>query len=80
MGPVMIQIGFTNQVDWVKVRVFTTAFRKVKEKTYNNVSAGLGNLTLDLSDNWGAPLANGIYFVLITTPDSKFERKLLILK
>lgn len=79
-GPAFIQVGFGSNEAWVEMKVFTTGFRKVKDKTLENVAAGINNLPLDLNDDWGKPLANGLYYVVLTTPENKYVLKLLVLR
>ncbi len=61
----------------VKVRIFTTAFRLVQEKTFQDVPAGL-TVTVDMVDKWGQPLASGLYYVEVTTKKNQAVGKLLI--
>src|ERR1039458_5215773 len=63
----------------VKVQVYTIGQRKVKEAFYPNALPG-SSVTLDLIDKGGAPLANGLYFVAVTTPNGKSILKLLVLR
>ena len=77
-GPVSIYLGaFTGTVD-VKVEIFTTSFRKVQTSVYPHESGGQSVL-LSLTDNWGRPLANGLYYVAVFTPQGRTIDKLLIL-
>jgi hypothetical protein len=64
----------------VTIEVFTTAFRRVNEITLFNVPAGLNDIALPLTDREGAPLANGLYYVVVQTPQGRFVTKLLILR
>lgn len=57
----------------LKLQIFTTAFRKVQQKTYGQImsypvngSCTGVNIVLDLKDDWGMPLANGLYYVVVS--------------
>jgi len=63
----------------VKVELFTTAFRKVLQSDFDNIPTGT-KVSIDLNDNWGRPLASGIYYVVVTTGQSRSIGKLLILR
>jgi len=78
-GPVAIRLpNFPGTAD-VKVAVFTTAFRRVNHFTAHE-QAGGSDLVLPLSQEGGAPLANGLYYVRVTTPAGTSIEKLLILR
>jgi hypothetical protein len=55
------------------------SFRKVKAETFQQVSPG-EVLALDLTDRWGNPLANGLYYVVIEAQGKKWIIKLLVLR
>lgn len=77
-GPVKVlplaYLGFSG----IKVQIFTTAFREVQDKPYP--SQAYGPVTVVLEDNWGNPLASGLYYVVITTSHGRSIAKLLILR
>ena len=79
-GPVMVQLVLQNSNDPVKLKIFTTAFRKILEKNLTAAGAGVQTFTVDLDDNLGAPLANGLYYLVVQTPQGRFIEKLLILR
>ena len=64
----------------VRVQVFTVAFRKVKEQTFANLPMGTSTISIPLTDNEGNQLANGVYYVVIQTNQSKWVEKLLVLR
>ena len=70
--PVKVTVPYTD----VKVQIFTTAFRKVAEKSFPPQSSGY--VDLDLTDNWGTKLASGLYYVVVTSPNGKKVGKLLL--
>jgi hypothetical protein len=77
-GPVSIRLPNYPGTAKVTVTVFTTAFRMVNEFSVNRV--GGSDVSLPLTDRNGHPLANGLYYVLIQTPDGRSIQKLLILR
>jgi hypothetical protein len=77
-GPVKIQLNLTTASD-VKLQIYTVSLRKVQDLTIPQVPVGV-DVTLNLVDKAGAPLANGLYFVAVTTNQGKFILKLLIFR
>jgi hypothetical protein len=63
----------------VKVKILTSCFREVQEKTFDQVSRD-GDLFLDLVDTRNTCLANGVYYVVIQANYWTSKQKLLILK
>jgi hypothetical protein len=79
-SPVSVQFLMRTAAFGVDLKIFTTAFRKINQVSYPNVPAGSATLPLPLTDERGAPLANGIYYVLVTTREGHAIGKLLILR
>jgi hypothetical protein len=77
--PVNVLPPAYNGVSDVKVQFFTTTFRKVREIIYAQVTAGK-SLSLDMKDEWGVPLASGIYYVVVSTGSERSVGKLLIIR
>jgi hypothetical protein len=63
----------------VRVQIFTTAFRMVQEETFQQVSPG-EVITLTLTDKFGNPLANGLYYVVIEAQGKRWITKLLVIR
>jgi hypothetical protein len=65
----------------VKVKLFTLAFRKVLDLDIQQVPIGM-DFNLELKDNWGVPLANGLYYIVFDRPSTGARSigKLLILR
>ena len=63
----------------VTVQVFTTAFRMV-ESEQAQVTPNSADVPLTLSDSSGVPLANGLYYVVVTTPKARTVLKMIILR
>jgi hypothetical protein len=78
-GPVTIQFSLASPASHVTVEVFSLGSRLVDKKTWFNLPAGNNDLSLFLTDKEGMLLANGLYFVVIQTPQGRFILKLLIL-
>ncbi|HJT24650.1 MAG TPA: hypothetical protein VJ873_08750, partial [bacterium] len=53
----------------VRVQLFTIAFRKVQEQSYSSLP--YGPVKINMLDEWGSPLASGLYYVVITVNDSQ---------
>jgi hypothetical protein len=64
----------------VTLFVFTTAFRKVNEIDYAARPAGTTTLPVPLLDKSGIPLSNGLYYLLVRTPSTRFIAKLIVSK
>jgi len=62
----------------VRVEIFTPAFRKVLDEVFPSVPAGVA-VKVELKDQSGKPLANGLYYVIVIVNGHHFVGKLLIL-
>jgi hypothetical protein len=76
--PVKVVPPITSVSD-VKVQVLTLSFREVYEQTFLIVQPGT-SLTIPSADQWNKPLANGLYYVVVTTPHDRYLGKWLILR
>ncbi len=63
----------------VRIEIFTISFRKVRDENFPSIPSGTA-VTLTLTGRGGAPLANGLYYGLVTTKAGSTIGKLLILK
>lgn len=63
----------------IKIEIFTLAFRKVQDETFFNVPGGTA-IPVELKDRWGKPLANGIYYVMVSMDGKRYVAKLLVLQ
>ncbi len=77
--PINVHVPGLTTVSNITVQIFTTAFRKVLEQPFTNQPVGV-DVNINLSDNWGAPMASGIYYVVVTTPNGRIVGKLLLLR
>jgi hypothetical protein len=79
-GPVTIQISLPVRAVEIGIQIFTSAFRKVNETKLMQVPAGVTDFSLNLADRWGKPLANGLYYVVVTVDGKRMIGKLVILR
>lgn len=63
----------------VRVEIFTLAFRKVQDTIFDSIPSGTA-VTVNLTGRGGNPLANGIYYVVVTVNEQRSIGKLLILR
>jgi hypothetical protein len=77
---VTIQLSLASSCSQVKIEIFTLAFRRVNQITLLAVPAGIKDVILPLTDRDGTPLANGLYYGVVTTPQEIRLNKLLILR
>jgi hypothetical protein len=61
------------------VEIFTIAFRKVKDETFRSVPASTA-VAVSLTDAYGRPMSNGLYYVIVTARSGKTTGKMLILR
>ena len=80
VGSANLQVVFGQTQDFVTIKVFTTAFRKVYDDTLKSVPTGTFLYSLDPDNFKGSRAANGLYYVVITTPSNKWVTKLLIFR
>jgi len=64
-------------VEDVHIVIFTAAFRKVLD-IHRTLPSGTP-ATVELKDAWGHPLADGLYYVLVSVDGKRSFTKLLIL-
>jgi hypothetical protein len=62
------------------LRVYTVAFRMVNEERFQDLPAGPSDLPLVVTDKEGRELADGLYYIVTTTPQEHFMGKWLILR
>jgi hypothetical protein len=80
-GGATLQVNFDKPHDYVEVKIYTLAFRKIYDDRVNFVSAGPFSYYIDPSKVKGGPLmANGLYYVVMTTPSNRWMNKLLVLR
>lgn len=77
-GPVRLTIPLSGNVS-VKISIYTLVFRKVREESLGGVIASSG-IVLNLADQWGNPLANGLYYLVIEAEGNRWTEKLMVLR
>lgn len=75
-----LTVGFAKPTTWLQIKVFTVADRRVKNVTLQSLPAGMNTIPVEMKDDWGTPLADGLYYLYLVTPDQKFTKKVLILR
>jgi hypothetical protein len=78
-GPIQVMPQVFQGTANIKVQLFTTAFRMVAEQNYPPQAYG-APVTIVPEDNWGHPLASGLYYAVVTVDDTRSIIKLLILR
>ena len=78
-GPVTVQVVLPFAAN-VEIQVLTISYRQVNEITYKNLPPGTNYLALPLTDKKGEPLSNGLYYLVLTTPNRHNTLKLLVLR
>ena len=63
----------------VEVKLFTVAFRKLADQVFPQQLPGVP-INLSFTDGWGNQLSNGLYYLVVTTPDGTFTVKWLVLR
>lgn len=63
----------------VRIEVFTLSFRKVLDENERGLAPGTA-VKIELVDQWGHPLADGLYYVVVTINGKHSTAKLLILR
>jgi hypothetical protein len=77
--PVKIHHLKLQGVSDVRVQIFTITQRKVQDLVFNQVAPG-EDLAFSTTDKWGVNLANGLYYVVVTTEQSRWIGKLILLR
>jgi hypothetical protein len=64
----------------IRVRVWTVAYRKIADWNYYAWTSGLSSFSLPLNDQWGNPLSNGLYYLVVDKPDGRAIFKMIVIK
>lgn len=78
-GTVSVLPASYTGVSDVQVQIFTIAFRMVQQETYPSVPPGMA-VKVSLTDKGGVPLANGLYYLVVTVNGHRSIGKLLIVQ
>jgi len=76
----MVSVTLNQSAKVMTIQLFTTAYRKIGESTVNDVPVGIHSYPLPIKDLKGKQLANGVYYVVVTTSAGRAVGKLMILK
>jgi hypothetical protein len=79
-GPVTLQLSLSGPESSLDLEVFTTAFRKVNDIHLGQVPAGVTDWPLPLKDQWGTPLADGLYYAIVRGSGRRLSARLLVLR
>jgi hypothetical protein len=79
-GPIDVSVSFGQPTGPINLEIYTTAFRKVRSIPEGQVTAGTYSWPLYLVDNQSVPLANGLYYVVVSTPNGRGIGKVLVLR
>jgi hypothetical protein len=71
-----LYIPYSGHVDVV---VYTLAFRGVIHQSLDRATPG-ETLPISLSDDWGMPLSDGLYYVVVKSTGNRWVGKLLVLR
>jgi hypothetical protein len=77
-GLVQAQVTLPSPAYKAKLKLFTLSGRKIYEETIGALPQGSSTLTIPLNDNGGAPIANGLYYVVVNISSGNIIGKLLI--
>jgi hypothetical protein len=77
---VTVNVPLGEASESVVLQVFTTAYRKILEENLGPMAAGMNDVGLTLRDDKAKALANGIYYIVVTTPQGRAIGKLVILR
>jgi len=77
-GPVHLTLPITS-VSNVEITIYTMSFRRVDQLDFKDVTPG-EVLSLPLTDHWGIPLADGLYYVVVSAGNKHWILKLLVLR
>jgi hypothetical protein len=79
-GPINLQFLTSGTGGKITFKLLTVAFRKVRETSLDNVQPGLVQTQLDMVDDHGTPLANGLYYLVINAPQGRLVGKIINLR
>ena len=76
--PVTVELALAQDTQDLSLTVFTTAFRKINQINYGAKNKGTLLLPLPMVDKRNSPLANGLYYLVVNTPDGRAIGKLIL--
>jgi len=79
-GTVQVQITGLTETTKVDLKIETLNFLKIREETFHSQGPGTVTLKLTLSDQTGASLSNGVYYVIVRAQNQTLVLKLMVLR
>ena len=79
MGQAFLHLALAQTGD-VRIRIYSIGFRKIQDIDLGPLSEGTHDLPLALQDKMGAPLANGLYYLVIDAGGDRKTLKWLIFR
>ena len=80
LAPGHVRITGLTGRSYVTVELFTVAFRKVWKESLGQMGPGTVDFTIPLTDQTGAAIANGVYYVDVRIDGKHFIEKLMIMR
>jgi len=77
---VTVNVEVRESGETVRIRLFTTAYRKIAETAWNTLPTGVSPVKVSLRDSRGRRLANGLYHIRVVSGAGEAGGKLLILR
>ncbi|HET9869426.1 MAG TPA: hypothetical protein VFR02_02865, partial [bacterium] len=78
--PISVQVSFGQPTGPVHLEIFTTAFRKIQDINEGSVEARPYTWKIYVTDKNSIPLANGLYYLVVSSPNGRGIGKLLVLR
>jgi hypothetical protein len=79
-GPANISISGLTEASSVTVELFTVAMRKIWKESLGKLGPGTVTFTIPLTDQTGAAIANGVYYVDVRINGQHFILKILVMR
>jgi hypothetical protein len=79
-GIIRIHVVLNQSMPFVTLRIYTTAYRQVFESTEGPFGIGSQTLEISMQNLQSMNLANGIYYLVVSTPHGRAIGKLMILR
>lgn len=75
---VRVMSSLCRNAEWMKIGIFTTSYSKLSEMSLGSQMAGVLDTAVELRDEHGVPLADGLYYLIVETPFELTVGKLLV--
>jgi hypothetical protein len=77
---VTLLIRLNDPINKESLKIYTLAFRKINAWEYPDLPKGVYEFPIELKDEWGTPLANGLYYVVTEVNGQRKVLKLLVIR